>query len=385
MKRDHEGFILGVDGSRNRSGGARAHLAGILTECDPTRYAIKEIHVWAFRSLLDELPERPWLIKHNPKPLERSLANQLWWQASALAGETKSAGCDILFTTDASTLCRFRPMVVLSQDMLSYEPGAMRYFGYSLARLRLLAILLVQNMAFRRASGVIFLTRHAAKLIQQSCGALRSVALIPYGVGAAFSHTRRTASWPQPGTRAIRCVYVSNAEMYKHQWVVVRAIERLRKCGHDLSLTLVGGGEGRAQDLLQEAIAASDPKGEFVQQLAFLPHDEVRGQLAEADLFIFASSCESLPLTLLEAMAIGLPIASSNRGPMPEVLRDAGVYFDPEDEASIADSVERIIQSPALRSAITQRAKAISEEYSWRRCADETLAFIAKTYMNGKT
>lgn len=371
---------VGIDASRNRSGGAKAHLIGILTECNPAKYGIEEIHVWAFRSLLDQLPGRPWLIKHNPVALEQSLLKQLVWQATALAGEVKSAGCDILFTTDASTLCRFKPMVVFSQDMLSYEPGVMRYFGYGLARLRLLAILALQNLAFRRAASVIFLTRYAAKVIQQSCGLLHAIAYIPHGVGAAFKQSKALTCWPDAGERPIRCIYVSNAEMYKHQWVVVNAISLLRKRGYNLTLSLVGGGKGRAQNLLQEAIAASDAAGMFVEQLEFLPHDELPTLLAQADLFVFASSCENMPVTLVEAMAVGLPIACSNRGPMPEVLGDGGTYFDPEDAGSIADAVEQIIKDPVLRVKIAQRAKNISEQYSWSRCSDETWKFIVETY-----
>lgn len=384
MKKGNNGIILGIDASRNRSGGAKAHLIGILTECDPAKHGIQEIHVWAFRSLLDQLPDIPWLIKHNPKDLEQSLIKQLWWQATSLAGDVKSAGCDVLFTTDASTLCRFKPMVVLSQDLLSYEPGVMRYFGYRLARLRLLAILALQNLAFRRAAGVIFLTHYAAKVIQQSCGPVPSLAYIPHGVGAAFKHTQQINTWPEVGERPIRCIYVSNAEMYKHQCVVVCAIAALRKRGHNLLLTLVGGGKGPAQQLLQDAIAVSDPEGIFVKQLEFLPHEDLPALLAEADLFVFASSCENMPVTLVEAMAVGLPIACSNRGPMPEVLADGGVYFDPEDADSIADAIEQIIQSPELRLAIAQRAKALSQQYSWKRCADETLAFVAETYLRTK-
>jgi glycosyltransferase involved in cell wall biosynthesis len=136
--------------------------------------------------------------------------------------------------------------------------------------------------------------------------------------------------------------------------------------------------------LLLEAIAAFDPEGVFVKQLAFLPHNELPGLLAEADLFVFASSCENMPVTLVEAMAVGLPIACSNRGPMPEVLADGGVYFNPEDADSIAAAIEQIIQSPALRLAIAQRAKSLSEQYNWKRCADETFAFITETYLNTK-
>ncbi len=375
---------IGIDASRNRSGGAKAHLIGILSECDPAKYSIKEIHIWASSALLNQLPNYPWLIKHSPAALEKSLFKQLWWQATALVEELKLAGCDILFTTDASTVCYFNPMVVLSQDMLSYEPGVMRYFGYRLARLRLLAILVLQNLAFRRAASVIFLTRYAGKVIQYSCGLLPFVAYIPHGVDEIYKQTQPLHSWPINGERPIRCIYVSNTEMYKHQWVVVKAISLLRAHGYNLTLTLVGGGAGPAQRLLSSVISESDRDGNFVKQLAFLPHTQLPSLLADADLFIFASSCENMPITLVEAMAVGLPIACSNRGPMPEVLADGGVYFDPEDADSIAGAVERIIQSPHLYLAIAQRARALSQQYNWNRCADETFAFIVETYLRVK-
>jgi hypothetical protein len=78
-----------IDASRNRSGGAKAHLIGVLSNCTPEQFGICEIHVWAYGSLLAQLPDRPWLIKHNPIALERSLFKQLFWQATALAGEVR--------------------------------------------------------------------------------------------------------------------------------------------------------------------------------------------------------------------------------------------------------------------------------------------------------
>lgn len=378
-------LTIGIDASRNRSGGARAHLTGILSECDPGKHGIQVIHVWAFRALLDQLPDYPWLIKHNPIALEQPLIKQLVWQATSLASEVKSAGCDILFTTDASTLCRFKPMVVLSQDLLSYEPGMTRYYGFGLARLRLLAILVLQNLAFRRAAGVIFLTHYAAKVIQQSCGRLPSIVCIPHGVDATFKKSQPVNTWPVAGERSTRCIYVSNAEMYKYQWMVVKAIAALRQRGHSVSLTLVGGGKGPAQKLLENSIALLDPNRIFVEQLDFLPKDQLTTHLAEADLFVFASGCETFGITLLEGMTVGLPIACSERSSLPETLQDGGVYFNPENADSIAASIEQIIQSPALRLAISQRAKALSQQYSWKRCADETFAFVAETYLRTKT
>ena len=374
------GIKVAIDASRNRSGGARAHLIGILEEGVPARYNIEEVHLWTYKSLADEIPARPWLTKHTPIELEQSLIRQIWWQATRLAGAARSAGCDILFTTDASTFCRFKPMVVLSQDMLAYEPGVMRRFGFTKDRMRLEAILRLQNHAFRSADGVIFLSRHAAQEIQRKCGALSHIKRIPHGVGHEFKENRTPKKWPGSKTHPVRCLYVSPTWLFKHQWVVVRAIAALREKGHNLSLTLVGGGDGTAQRLLDKQVAISDPDREFIQLINFVPQRELPSLLADCNIFIFASSCENMPNTLLEAMATGLPIACSNRGPMPEVLSDGGVYFDPENADSIAAAVEKIIEDPNARLKAARRAKRLSEGYSWSRCADETWDFMSETY-----
>ncbi|KRH96859.1 glycosyltransferase family 1 protein [Cylindrospermopsis sp. CR12] len=376
------GLKIAVDASRNRSGGAKAHLIGILSEAKLTQLDIEQIHVWSDGSLLDSIPDVSWIVKHNPTELNQSLVSQIWWQATKLTKEIKLANCDILFTTDASTLCSFSPMVVLSQDMLSYESGVMlRFKGYSL--LRLIAILLIQNLAFRRAQGVIFLTKYAGEVIQRSCGSLKSVSYIPHGVGNSFKHTQPSSLWTD-NDRQIRCLYVSNTAPYKNQWIVVQAIEILRSRGYDLVLNLIGGGSGKEQKRLDKQILTSDPNGEFVRQLGFVPHQDLPSHLANTDLFIFASSCENMPNTLVEAMAVGLPIACSNRGPMPEILSEGGVYFNPEDPQSIADAVEEIVKNPYLRRQIATRAKQRSEEFSWSRCATETWSFITETYLRNK-
>jgi glycosyltransferase involved in cell wall biosynthesis len=383
-----DGNIIGIDASRNRSGGAKAHLIGILTSVNPAQHYIQKIHLWSFKSLLDSIPDYPWLIKHNPFQLERSLAKQLWWQAAHLSEEVREAHCDILFSTDASTLCRFKPMVVLSQDMLSYEPGVMRHFGFGYKRLRLLVILHLQNAAFRNAQGVIFLTSYAGRMIQKSCGPLHNVAFIPHGVGAAFAKISIKKLKTENKSRLIRCLYVSNVAPYKNQWHVVHAIKILRNRGLDVQLTLVGagvsGGTSKAQKRLETEMNRSDPKRLFTKMIGHVSHQKLPQLLAKSNIFIFASSCENMPNTLVEAMAVGLPIACSDRGPMPEVLKDGGVYFEPEKPESIASAVEKIISNSELRMQISRRAKQISEEYSWERCANETFKFIANISHHAK-
>jgi glycosyltransferase involved in cell wall biosynthesis len=172
---------------------------------------------------------------------------------------------------------------------------------------------------------------------------------------------------------------VSQVDVYKHQWHVVRAVADLRRRGHDVDLVLAGGGAGPAQQRLDEEIARSDPAGAFVRQVGVVAADQLPTLLAESDVFVFASSCENMPNTLVEGMAAGLPIACSDRGPMPEVLRDGGVYFDPEDPVSIASAVEKLLADRHLRARLARRATELSLEYSWERCARETWTFLKET------
>jgi len=108
-----------------------------------------------------------------------------------------------------------------------------------------------------------------------------------------------------------------------------------------------------------------------------IPFDELNHRYAQADLGLFASSCENMPNILLETMGSGLPIACSNRGPMPEVLGDCGVYFDPEQPEDIKRALRELIESPQLRTKLAEASYQRSQQYSWQRCADETFKFLA--------
>jgi glycosyltransferase involved in cell wall biosynthesis len=378
-------LVIGVDASRNRSGGAKTHLLGMLAAVDPQAYGVAQVHVWSYKKLLNALPDAEWLVKHGPPELERSLLAQLWWQYWQLPKELKRHGCEVLLSTDAGSVCRYTPSIVMSRDMLSFEGTEMQRYGLlTFARTRLLLLRYMQISSLRRATGALFLTIYASEVIQRFTGALRSVQVIPHGIGENFRQQLTQRVWSE-SEQQINCVYVSNADLYKHQWHVVRAIAKLRASGHKVALRLVGGGSGPAKQLLDQAIAEVDPMGSFVQILDAVPHADIPAQLATADIFIFASSCENMPNTLVEAMAAGLPIACSNRGPMPEILQDAGVYFDPEDSASIAAAVTTLLQDPEHRTRLAKKAHGLAAQYSWHRCATQTWAFLNEVWTEHKS
>ena len=373
------GLIVGIDASRNRSGGAKGHLVGILGSADPRLHGISEVHVWSYDALLDALPDAPWLVRHSPRMLARSLLYQAWWQYRHLPEEARAARCDIMLYTDAGTVGRFHPCVVMSRDMLSYEPGEMSRYGFSRAWLRLWLLRHVQASSMRMADGVVFLTNYAARVIQRVTGPLGRVAVIPHGVGEQFRGVGGGRDGGDVLPAPVRCLYVSNADLYKHQWHVVRAIAALRRKGLDVVLALAGGGHGPAEERLDAEITRVDPGRAFVDSVGFVQPADLPVLLKGADIFVFASSCENMPNTLLEGMAAGLPIACSDRGPMPEVLGDGGVYFDPEDPDSVATAIEELLVNHRARRAKARRASEIASQFSWSRCANETWRFLRST------
>ena len=113
-----------------------------------------------------------------------------------------------------------------------------------------------------------------------------------------------------------------------------------------------------------------------------IKHEDIPKLIKDSDIFIFASSCENMPNTLVEAMASGIPIACSNRGPMPEILRDGGIYFDPENVDSIKDALELMINDTEMRLKLATKSKYYSNDYSWKICSEKTFNYLSEIYYN---
>ncbi len=369
-------YILGINASRARSGGARAHLRGILAATDPISYGFREVHIWSYPQLLRSLPDKPWLIKHSPRALSKSIWSQLIWERVILSNELRQKGCSILLNVDAGSISKFRPAVTMSGDLLPYEPGERARYKIGISRLRLEILRYVHTLSLRRAAGVIFLSRYASEITQKACGRLKNYKIIYHGVDRAFKEVSLKSPWPVHNERPINCLYVSPIGPYKHQSKVIEAIAKLRERGFDISLTLIGAGENRARRRLLDHIYKLDPSGAYIKWAGAVEHSKLPSVFSKADLFIFASSCEAFGITLVEAMSVGLPIACSCKSSLPEVLGSTGVYFNPEDSNSIKSAIEKILNNSELRLALSEKAKRRSEEFTWKRCAEETFKFL---------
>jgi glycosyltransferase involved in cell wall biosynthesis len=370
---------VGIDGSNLRAGGGVTHIVQLLGAAEPSRHGIHRVTVWAPRATLEQIADRPWLEKSSQPVLEGSLLRRLAWRRARLP--RLAEGCDVLFVPGGGFRGRVGPYVTMSRNMLPFDAGERARYGWSRTGVRLRILHRVQRSDFRRADGVMFLTDHAREVVTRSTGPLAGLTVtVPHGVDARFLRAPR----PQRPierydfARPFRLLYVSIIDLYKHQDRVAEAVARARAGGLPVALDLVGPGYPPSLRRLRQVAAGVDPGGTWLRCVGAVAHADLPGTYAAADGFVFASTCENMPNVLLEAMASGLPIACSSRPPMPQVLGDGGVYFDPLSESSMTDALVRLVCDAGLRAELAAAASRTASRYSWSRCADDTFAFLGR-------
>jgi glycosyltransferase involved in cell wall biosynthesis len=141
-----------------------------------------------------------------------------------------------------------------------------------------------------------------------------------------------------------------------------------------IELVLVG-----KRGWLSEAIerrASELGVAERVRFLGYVPDEELPALLHGALAFVFPSLYEGFGMPVLEAMAAGVPVLTSNTSSLPEIAGDAALLVDPTDTAAIAGGLARLAGEPALRAELHRKGLARAAAFTWERCAEETLRVL---------
>jgi glycosyltransferase involved in cell wall biosynthesis len=369
---------VGIDASNLRAGGGLTHLSALLDAADPALDGFSRIVVWGGRDTLAHVPERTWIERVHVPALDGPLPRRILWQRTRLASAAHRAS-DILFIPGGTFSGSFRPFVTMCRNMLPFDRRERRRYGMSVVGLRLGMLEVLQARSFRRADGVIFLTDYAKRTVLAHTGPLPGlVTTIAHGVDETIRSAprRQLPIGAYTFDKPFRLLYVSIVDLYKFQWTVADAVGQLRARGVPVTLDLIGPAYGPAKRKLDETLSRVDPDGKGIHYRGPATGDELRRAHHDADGFVFASTCENLPNILLAAMAAGLPLASSDRQPMPEIMGSDATYFDPEDVASIVAALSSFLQDESLRARSAASLFARSEEFSWALCARQTFAFL---------
>jgi glycosyltransferase involved in cell wall biosynthesis len=156
---------------------------------------------------------------------------------------------------------------------------------------------------------------------------------------------------------------------HKDHATLLGAAALLRPRCSDLHWAIAGEGPLRGElERLRDRLGV----GDRVHFLGQLP--EPLGLLAEADLFVMSSREEGLGTSVLDAMARGIPVASTDAGGLPEMLGNgAGLVVPATDPAALAGAVERLVRDPVLRRELGGRGREAARRFSAARMAEEVL------------
>jgi glycosyltransferase involved in cell wall biosynthesis len=167
-------------------------------------------------------------------------------------------------------------------------------------------------------------------------------------------------------------LYVGALESRKNLPRLLEAYARLRAWSPQWRLVIVGARKWKFSPIF-----------DTVQRLALEGHVTFTGYVADehlpalftgADLFAFPSLYEGFGLPVLEAMACGAPVVTSNTSSLPEVAGDAALLVDPYDVEQIAQAMWLVLSQPALAAQLRAKGLARAAQFTWERTARETIA-----------
>ena len=161
----------------------------------------------------------------------------------------------------------------------------------------------------------------------------------------------------------LRLLYVGTWLDRKGVYYLVEAFECLAQKMPGIALTVAGCLHPEEQVKKFFGAGVRDR----VRVVPFVKREVMPAVYAEHDIFVFPSLSEGMPLTLLEAMAAGMPVVTTETSGMADVVEDGfnGLLVPPADTESLVEAIERLHRSVDLRKRLGQQAQETMRRYTW--------------------
>lgn len=167
-------------------------------------------------------------------------------------------------------------------------------------------------------------------------------------------------------------------QLRKNAHRLIQAWDRVRVVCREFDAQLVlAGGMGHGHEEILKVREAS-PNRDQIVLTGELPEGDLARLIKNASLCVIPSLYEGFCLPMVEAMACGIPTVASSSSCMPEVSGQTLEYFDPYSIEEMAETMRRGLEDSDLRSKLRDRGLARATEFSWERCARETLDVFAR-------
>jgi glycosyltransferase involved in cell wall biosynthesis len=268
------------------------------------------------------------------------------------------------------------PTVVTIYDMMfqrfpeSYDPYYLRFARFFFP------------ISARRADRILTISEFSKQDIVRYCGVSENKVKVIYpGVAADLAPVERNQAQAFVSDhygigKSPFVLFTGELGPRKNLENLIRAFSLLRRmdAASDFQLVLVG--EKRDAQYFQRLITliGNESLERAVHFLGFVPREDLKYILSAASAVAHISLCEGFGFPLVEAMACGTPLVTSNVSSMPEVAGDAGILVDPHNVEEIADGLQKILLDDPLREQLIVRGLQRATEFRWVDTARQTLS-----------
>lgn len=221
--------------------------------------------------------------------------------------------------------------------------------------------------AAARSDAIIAVSEFTAWQVQELLGVPESrIRVVPHGVVMP--------ALPDDSGREDLILFVGALQVRKNIERLVAAFERLPG---RWKLVLAGAATGYGAAAIVERIDSSSAR-DRIQTTGYISQERLETLFRKARVFAFPSLDEGFGMPVLEAMAFGVPVVTSNRSALPEAAGDAALLVDPESVDEIAYALRRLMEDEALRCQLARCGRERAAQFSWRETARQTYAVYSE-------
>lgn len=294
----------------------------------------------------------------------------------AMPAATRRDRIDLLHVTYVAPPIGTCPFVVTVHD-ISYD----RYPQFFSPRDRWMLSTLVP-LTMRRAARIITVSNHARQeIIDRYAIAPERIAVTYEAAAEQFTpvsdpvqHERIRTRYGLPPAASRYFLALGNLQPRKNMAHLVEAFARLRHQAGARDVHLVIAGKAMWRE--SEVYAAVEQAGltDSVHFVGYVADEDLPALYRGALAFVYPSLYEGFGLPPLEAMACGTPVICSNVASLPEVVGTAARLVTPTDVDDLVSALQAVAADDGLRAALVIEGQRRAAQFSWRRCAEETLA-----------
>jgi glycosyltransferase involved in cell wall biosynthesis len=350
---------IGINALFQAGGGSLTHLVHLLREWRRTDVLRPHrLTLFASRASYERLEGELPAGSHGVviERADRGLVSRMLVEQRELPRLAAGRGVDVLYCPgNTMPLGTPIPCVLSFQNAAPFSPEAMRSVGWG-QRLKWTVLGQMMELGGRRAARVVFISEYFRDLFRR-----RVPIDLDRCVVVHRARQRESAVTADAQLERFYCVprpyllTVSHVYPYKNLLEVVDAFAtfRERTGRRDLALIVAGRADFFPNYSARlRARVADRGLGGSVHLIGSVEPEHVRPLIAGCEAFVFSSTCENCPTGLIEAIEVGVPIACSNVGVMPEIGGDAVAYYDPHSPAELADVLAALTTDAARRSGL---------------------------------